>query len=153
MPGSTRPRMRSQISSTAELDNRRPLPAGFIVGAVTQIADCAESSPWSPREAELLAVTLRLLQQHGYDGLTVDAVAASAHASKATVYRRWPTKAELVSAAFIEGCRQIAVHPKTGTLRDDLLQLGHVISRQTSEQAGTTRAVLVEISRHPALRD
>ena len=34
------------------------------------------SSPWSPREAELLAVTLRLLQEEGYDGLTVDAVAA-----------------------------------------------------------------------------
>jgi len=113
----------------------------------------AEHSPWSPRETELLAVTLQLLQEHGYDRLTVDAVAAAAHASKATVYRRWPSKAELVLAAFIEGCRQIAVYPKTGTLRDDLLQLGHVISRQTSEQAGTIRAVLVEISRHPALRD
>ncbi|BBX48339.1 TetR/AcrR family transcriptional regulator [Mycobacterium cookii] len=112
-----------------------------------------ESSPWSPRETELLAVTLQLLQEHGYDRLTVDAVAASARASKATVYRRWPSKAELVLAAFIEGCRQIAVHPQTGTLRGDLLQLGHAISRQTSEQAGTIRAVLVEISRHPALRD
>ncbi len=38
----------------------------------------AESSPWSPREAELLAVTFRLLQQHGYDRLTADAVAACA---------------------------------------------------------------------------
>ncbi len=45
----------------------------------------AESSPWSPRESELLAVTLQLLQEHGYDRLTVDAVAAKAHASKATV--------------------------------------------------------------------
>jgi AcrR family transcriptional regulator len=148
-----RPRMRSQISSTAELDNRWPLPAGFIVGAVTQIADCAESSPWSPREAELLAVTLRLLQQHGYDGLTVDAVAAGAHASKATVYRRWPTKAELVSAAFIEGIRQVAVPPDTGTLRGDLLHLGEVISQQGRQHASTIRAVLVEVSRHPALSE
>ena len=113
----------------------------------------AESSPWSPRETELLAVTLQLLQEHGYDRLTVDAVAAAARASKATVYRRWPSKAELVLAAFIEGVRQIAVHPHTGTLRGDLLQLGHAISRQTYEQAGTIRAVLVEVSRHPALRD
>jgi AcrR family transcriptional regulator len=121
---------------------------------VTQIAHpAAEPSPWSPRETELLTVTLQLLQEHGYDRLTVDAVAARARASKATVYRRWPSKAELVLAAFIEGCRQIAVHPDTGTLRGDLLQLGHVIGRQTSEQAGTIRAVLVEISRHPALRD
>src|SRR6201985_3266573 len=125
-----------------------------MVGAMTQTADrCTQASPWSPRETELLEVTLRLLQEHGDDQLTVDAVAAGARASKATVYRRWPSKAELVLAAFIEGCRQIAVHPRTGTLRGDLLQLGHVISQQTSEQAGTIRAVLVEISRHPALRD
>ena len=98
-------------------------------------------------------MTLQLLQEHGYDRLTVDAVAAKAHASTATVYRRWPSKAELVLAAFAEGIRQVAVPPDTGTLRGDLLQLGHVISWQTSEQAGTIRAVLVEISRHPALRD
>jgi AcrR family transcriptional regulator len=101
----------------------------------------------------LLAVTLQLLQEHGYDRLTVDAVAAASHASKATVYRRWPSKAELVLAAFIEGCRQVAIHPQTGTLRSDLLALGQGISLQTHEQAGTIRAVLVEISRHPALFD
>ena len=93
-------------------------------------ARAVESSPWSPREAELLAVTLRLLQDAGYDGLTVDAVAAAARASKATVYRRWPTKADLVLAAFIEGVRHVAVAPETGTLRGDLLQLGEVICDQ-----------------------
>lgn len=125
-----------------------------IVGAMTQTADrSAESSPWSPREAELLAVTLRLLQEHGYDRLTVDAVANAAHASKATVYRRWPSKAELVLAAFIEGIRQVAVPPDTGTLRDDLLRLGETICRQGRQHASTIRAVLVEVSRHPALND
>jgi len=113
----------------------------------------AESSPWSPRETELLDVTLQLLQEHGYDRLTVDAVAAMARASKATVYRRWPSKAELVLAAFIEGCRQVAVAPDTGTLRGDLLHLGRVICQQAQQQAGTIRAVLVEASRHPALSD
>jgi AcrR family transcriptional regulator len=111
------------------------------------------SSPWSPREAELLAVTLRLLQQEGYDGLTVDAVANIARASKATVYRRWPTKAELVLAAFIEGVRQVAVAPETGTLRGDLLRLGEVICDQACSHASTMRAVMVEVSRNPALND
>src|SRR6266436_2510658 len=102
-----------------------------MVGAMTQTAGgCAQASPWSPREAELLAVTLRLLQEHGYDRLTVDAVATIARASKATVYRRWPSKAELVLAAFIEGVRQVAVHPETGTLRGDLLHLGNLIRQQ-----------------------
>ena len=101
----------------------------------------------------MLAVTLRLLQQHGYDGLTVDAVATSARASKATVYRRWPSKAELVLAAFIEGIRQVAVPPDTGTLRGDLLHLGKVVGEQARLHASTIRAVLVEVSRNPALND
>ena len=113
----------------------------------------AESSSWSQRESELLAVTLRLLQEHGYDRLTVDAVAARARASKATVYRRWPSKAELVLAAFIEGIRQVAVPPETGTLRGDLLRMGEVICQQGRQHAGTIRAVLVELSRSPALND
>jgi AcrR family transcriptional regulator len=124
------------------------------VSAVTQIAGpAAESSPWSPRETELLAVTLQLLQEHGYDRLTVDAVAATARASKATVYRRWPSKAELVLAAFTEGIRQVAVPPDTGTLRGDLLHVSELICQQARQHASTIRAVLVETSRHSALND
>lgn len=101
----------------------------------------------------MLAVTLQLLQEHGYDRLTVDAVANVARASKATVYRRWPSKAELVLAAFIEGIRQVAVPPETGTLRGDLLRLGELICEQAGRHASTMRAVLVEMSRNPALKD
>ncbi|MBW0012304.1 TetR/AcrR family transcriptional regulator [Mycobacterium sp.] len=121
---------------------------------MTQISESTNgSSLWSPRESEFLAVTLRLLQEHGYDGLTVDAVAATARASKATVYRRWPSKAELVVAAFIEGIRQVAVAPDTGTLRGDLMRVGQLVCEQGRRHAGTIRAVLVEISRNPALNE
>lgn len=104
-------------------------------------------TPWSPRECELLAVTLELLQEHGYDRLSVDAVATTARASKATLYKRWPTKAELVLAAFVEGTRHVGVDPDTGTLRGDLLKLGETIRTHVSTHAGTIRAVLVELSR------
>ena len=115
-------------------------------------SDATTVSPvWSAREAQLLAVTLRLLQEHGYDRLTVDAVACEARASKATVYRRWPSKAELVLAAFIEGVRAAAVAPHTGSLRGDLLAMGGLICEQT--HAPTARAVLTELSRNPALGD
>jgi AcrR family transcriptional regulator len=69
------------------------------------------------------------------------------------VYRRWPSKAELVLAAFIEGVRQVAVPPDTGTLRGDLLRLGEVICQEAHQHASTIRAVLVEVSRNPALND
>jgi AcrR family transcriptional regulator len=121
---------------------------------MTQTADrCTQASPWSPRETELLEVTLRLLQEHGYDQLTVDAVASEARASKSTVYRRWPSKAELVLAAFIEGVRQVAIPPNTGTLRGDLISLGEACGEHGREHASTIRAVMVEVSRHPALNE
>ena len=118
---------------------------------MTPSSDVDADSPWSPREAELLAVTLQQLQEHGYDRLTVDAVASTARASKATLYRRWPTKAELVLAAFVEGTRQIAVAPDTGTLRGDLLQMGEAVCAHACAHASTIRAVLVEISRSAEL--
>ena len=99
----------------------------------------------------MLAVTLELLQEHGYDRLTLDAVATTARASKATLYRRWPTKAELVLAAFVEGTRQVAVDPDTGSLRDDLLRLGEQVRAHVSTHAATIRAVLVETSRSAEL--
>ncbi len=106
---------------------------------------------WSERERELLAVTLELLRQHGYDGLTVDDVAAGGRASKATVYRSWPTKAELVLAAFIEGVQSDDDPPDTGTLRGDLVALGDMICGHAREHAGAMRAVLGELNRIPAL--
>jgi AcrR family transcriptional regulator len=99
----------------------------------------------------LLAVTLRLLQQHGYDRLSLEAVATEAKASKATMYRRWPSKAELVLAAFIEGTRVAAVPPHSGSLRGDLLEIGAVVCEEARQHASTMRAVLTEMSRNPAL--
>ena len=48
------------------------------------------------RDAAIRHATQELLAEVGYDRFTLDAVAARAHASKATIYRRWPSKAELV---------------------------------------------------------
>lgn len=111
------------------------------------------SALWSPRETELLAVTLLLLQQRGYEGLTLDAVASSAHASKATIYRRWTSKADLVADALIEGVGHSVKAPATGTLRGDLLQLGKALCEHARRQASTIRAVLMEVSRNPTLAD
>lgn len=115
---------------------------------------CDESRcPWSEREAELLAITLELLQQHGYDRFSVEAVATTAKASKATVYRRWPTKADLVLAAIVEGIRSAATPPNTGSLRGDLLSIGRATCEQALEHMRTMRAVLNEMSHSPALRE
>ncbi|MBU9719904.1 MULTISPECIES: TetR/AcrR family transcriptional regulator [Bacillaceae] len=48
------------------------------------------------RNQVILTATLDLLAENGYDALTIDAVAAKAKVGKATIYRRWPSKVELV---------------------------------------------------------
>jgi AcrR family transcriptional regulator len=74
------------------------------------------------READILDATLSLLATAGYDRLTMDGVASAAKASKATLYRRWTTKAELVIDALqrARGAPQVQ-EPDTGSFRDDLL--------------------------------
>ena len=119
----------------------------------TSNASSRPDAGWSDREAELLATTLRQLQEHGYDRLTVEAVAIEARSSKATMYRRWPTKAQLVLAAFIEGTRITEVPPRTGSLRGDLISIGVSICQQSCEHASTMRAVLNELTHNSALSE
>jgi len=72
------------------------------------------------RGEEILSVTLRLLSERGYAGLTIDEVIAGARVSKTTLYRRWPTKEQLVMAAF-ELVPQLKVRDR-GSLMAELLE-------------------------------
>lgn len=72
------------------------------------------------RELQILEATLEVLDEVGYDLLTMDAVASRAKASKATLYRRWKGKPELVVAAIMAHKGEPAA-PDTGSLRGDLL--------------------------------
>ncbi|QNE47108.1 TetR/AcrR family transcriptional regulator [Glaciihabitans sp. INWT7] len=76
------------------------------------------------RDPEILTAALDVLAETGYDRMTIDMVAARAKAGKATVYRRWASKAELVIDAV--ACMKnadidITNLPDTGTLRGDLV--------------------------------
>jgi len=74
------------------------------------------------REQEILDATLALVHEHGYDRLTMDAVAGRARASKATLYRRWETKATLVVDAFERSHEAPDLRDvDTGSLRGDLV--------------------------------
>ncbi|KAA1425644.1 TetR/AcrR family transcriptional regulator [Nocardioides antri] len=72
------------------------------------------------REQEILDATIDILAEVGYDRLTMDAVAARAKASKATLYRRWNGKAQLVIDALISE-KEPMTAPDTGSLREDLV--------------------------------
>ncbi|MEU3411287.1 MULTISPECIES: TetR/AcrR family transcriptional regulator [unclassified Streptomyces] len=72
------------------------------------------------REAELYEAVLDLLREVGYDALTMDAVAARTRSSKATLYRQWGGKAELVAKAVRHGKPGRAADIDTGSLKGDL---------------------------------
>src|SRR3712207_8338926 len=72
------------------------------------------------RDGVIRAAILRLPAEVGYSALTMDAVAAEAGVGKATIYRRWRTKEELVVDTVSDLNREIAVPADTGSVEGDL---------------------------------
>lgn len=78
------------------------------------------------RDPEILDAALDVLAETGYDRMTIDMVAARAKAGKATLYRRWASKADLVIdavACMKKGDIDFDALPDTGTLRGDLVAM------------------------------
>jgi AcrR family transcriptional regulator len=104
------------------------------------------------RERDIYQTVLTVLREVGYEALTMDEVAARAKASKATLYRRWQGKPQLVAAALRDHAADGAEALNTGSLVGDLNEIA-------SRAGGTARredlALLGELSRatcaHPEL--
>jgi AcrR family transcriptional regulator len=83
--------------------------------------------PGRPRSAAaheaILHSAVALFIEQGFEGMSVEGVAARAGVGKATIYRRWPSKEELVIDAVTQVFAEAAT-PDTGTVRDDLVQSG-----------------------------
>jgi AcrR family transcriptional regulator len=71
---------------------------------------------------EILGITLQLIAEHGVSGVTVDTVAVKAGVSKATIYRRWRSRSDLIRDAIASRYRPVTI-PDTGSIRDDLIVL------------------------------
>ncbi|MEV4313243.1 TetR/AcrR family transcriptional regulator [Actinocrispum sp. NPDC049592] len=83
-----------------------------------------------PRQAAaIFQATLDLLMQHGYDGLTIEGVAARSKVNKTTIYRWYPSKDALLAAAMID--REVLEKntEDTGSLRGDLIAVTHQVIR------------------------
>jgi AcrR family transcriptional regulator len=77
-------------------------------------------TPKPDRREAICEAVFELLGEVGYDRMSMDAVAARAHASKATIYRGWPNKPDLVMDAVEHRYGGPIEPPDTGTLRGDL---------------------------------
>jgi len=105
------------------------------------------------RDTAILQATLAVLAETGYERMTTDMVAARAGASKATMYRRWPSKPELVADAVASLSDQLMADvPDTGTLKGDLAALVNVLqSRSTARKFQIMAGLLSVLPGHPDL--
>ena len=88
----------------------------------------------------VLEATSELLTEVGYDRLTIDEVAERAGVHKTTVYRRWPTKPELVAEAVRVHSDENVPIPDTGTVLGDLQALASEVVANIGSDGGTRRS-------------
>jgi AcrR family transcriptional regulator len=106
------------------------------------------------RDPEILSAALAVLTETGYERMTMDAVAARAKAGKATMYRRWPSKAELVVDAITSSAPMSAPSaiPDTGSLRGDLLALvGADSEEENARKLGVMVGLVAALPHHADL--
>ncbi len=95
----------------------------------------------------ILDATLEVLAQTGYAKLSIEAVAQRAGVHRPAVYRRWPTKLDLVAAA-ISAIAPSAPDPATGNVREDLVVLVQRIANmvQRNPRARLALQLMAEIA-------
>jgi AcrR family transcriptional regulator len=123
--------------------------------AVSRAQDvlASERSPLrgAAREHAILGAALALIGEVGYERVTVDSIAGRAHASKTTMYRRWPGKAELVADALRWHAQGDApAIPDSGSLRGDLLLTVRQIAETLTGRDGPSLIGLLEAIRDDA---
>jgi AcrR family transcriptional regulator len=107
------------------------------------------------RTVAILDAALELIAEVGYERVTMDNIAARAHASKMTMYRRWSTKSELVADALRRHAQgEVSAVPDTGTLRGDLLAtVGEITATLTGERGPSLIGLIEAIRDDAALRE
>ena len=111
--------------------------------------------PGRPRseqaEQAIIEATLDLFAERGFEGVCVEAVAARAGVGKATIYRRWPNKEELLLAAL--GSMKSPIPEPAGSVRDDLVALLTVMCADKADPRKARRYALLlgEGQKYPRL--
>jgi AcrR family transcriptional regulator len=118
----------------------------------------AAKGPGRPRSERahqsILQATMELLLEQGFAEMSVEGVASRAGVGKATIYRRWPSKAELVAEAIGSFSHKDLRPVDTGSVRDDLAELGRQAFH--TKEAGEVTTIMLKLmserARHPDLQ-
>jgi AcrR family transcriptional regulator len=118
-----------------------------------EVAEARAGRPRDPAvDLAILEAAADALVETGYAGVSIEGVAARAGVGKATIYRRYSDKAELVVDAVRSGGRIDDQLVDTGNLRDDLRSMmGPLFDRLRGDQGPLLLAFAAERIRHPEL--
>jgi AcrR family transcriptional regulator len=130
----------------------------IAAGPDTQPGPAAASArrPGRPRseqaEQAIIEATLDVFAEQGFEGVCVELVAARAGVGKATIYRRWPNKEELLLAAF-GSLKSPFPEPQGVSVRDDLLAMVQVMCADKADPRKARRYALLlgEGEKYPRL--
>jgi AcrR family transcriptional regulator len=142
------------INLTAE--DQEAGPEHGSASAATRPAPVAGRKPGRPRseqaEQAIIKAALELFAEKGPDGICVEAVAARAGVGKATVYRRWKNKEDLLLAA-LGSLKSPLPDPDSGSARDDLVALVTVMAQDAVDPARQRQYTLLlgEGAKYPKL--
>ena len=104
------------------------------------------------REAELFGEIVDLLVEEGYDNLTMDTIASRTHTSKATLYRQWQGKPQLIAAAMRHVKGMGFGDIDTGSICGDLREMARRIGATGHRQTGVFWSLADSIRRNPELK-
>lgn len=119
----------------------RPVPAP----AAAAVAEAPRRG--RPRSEDrcraIRGAALSLLVERGYADVTVESIAARAGVGKATVYRRWPCKSDLIVQAFFETVAPLVRVVDTGDLRADFRRQMRLVVKEMTGANGRALATLL----------
>ena len=102
-------------------------------------------------DTAILDATIDVLSEQGYGGLTMSAIIERAGVSSATLYRRWPTKIEVVMAA-IESITPEPASTDTGSLEGDIRAfISHLATSVAHRREHIVEALAAGSATHPEL--
>lgn len=115
-----------------------------------------------PRRSEqarlaVLTAAADLLAEHGYENLTIEAIARRAAVGKQTIYRWWPSRGAILAEALLEGFvfRQELAVADTGDLRRDLAEWVGRVHAILAADAGRVlfRSLIAAATENPQVGD
>jgi len=113
----------------------------------------AERSVSEAKAGVIFDATIALLDEIGYDRLTVDGIAARAGVGKATIYRWWSGKADVVLAAMGDRRVHSPIEADTGSLRGDLKAAVNDLIGLARAEGAVILGIGTSMSQQPGLAD